>query len=44
MPVSGAPYGEHQIVLPEPFDESLKDAPIDLEIRLEMFRKQHQIR
>ena len=44
MPVSGAPYGEHQIVLPEPFDESLKDAPIDLEIRIEMFRKQHEIR
>ena len=44
MPLSGAPYGEHRIVLPEPFDESLKDAPIDLEIRVEMFRKQQQIR
>ena len=44
MPLSGAPYGEHQAVLPEPFDESLKDAPIDLEVRLELFRKQHQAR
>ncbi len=44
MPLSGAGYGEHQAVLPQPFDESLKDAPIDLEVRIELFRKQHQIR
>ena len=44
MPLSGAPYGEHQAVLPEPFDESLRDAPVELEVRIELFRKQQQVR
>ena len=44
MPLSGAPYGKHQIVLPKPFDDSLKDALIDVDVRLEMYRKQHEIR
>ena len=44
VPLSGAPYGEHQTVLPEPFDDSLADAPISADARMELFRKQHQIR
>lgn len=44
MPSSGAAYGEHALVLPEPFDDSLKDAPIDLDTRMQLFRLQHQIR
>lgn len=43
-PASSAPYGEHQIVLPKPFDSALDDAEIPLETRLELYRKQQEIR
>jgi acetoin:2,6-dichlorophenolindophenol oxidoreductase subunit alpha len=41
---SGAPYGAHPVVLPQPFDQSLASAPIDLDTRLALFRKQQEIR
>jgi TPP-dependent pyruvate/acetoin dehydrogenase alpha subunit len=41
---SAARYGAHPVVLPEPFDQSLASAPIDLDTRLALFRKQQEIR
>lgn len=42
--LAGPSYGDHPRVLPEPFDESLRAAPIDTGTRLQLFRVQHQIR
>lgn len=44
MPISGARYGEHAIVLPEPFDDGLGDAPIEVDTRLRLYRLQQRIR
>jgi pyruvate dehydrogenase E1 component alpha subunit len=38
------PYGEHAPVLPTPFDPLLDQAPIPLDVRLEIYRKQQEIR
>lgn len=37
-------YGEHQPIYPEPFDQSLDRADISVSTRLDLYRKQHEIR
>jgi acetoin:2,6-dichlorophenolindophenol oxidoreductase subunit alpha len=37
-------YGDHPVILPEPFDDTLADAPIELDTRLALYRKQQEIR
>jgi len=37
-------YGEHDAIYPEPFDESLDGADIPIATRLELYRKQQEIR
>lgn len=37
-------YAEHAAIYPEPFDPALDQAAISLEVRLALYRKQHEIR
>jgi len=44
-PTAGRPaYGEHDAIYPEPFDHSLDGADISIATRLELYRKQQEIR
>ncbi len=42
--VAPPPYGEHEPIFPRPFDPALDDADIPTEVRLDLYRKQHEIR
>ena len=37
-------YGDHAPTFPEPFDEALDHAPIPRDVRLVLYKKQHEIR
>lgn len=43
-PTARPGYGQHDPIYPEPFDDSLDHADIPIETRLELYRKQQEIR